>query len=197
YASARQKLQQGYYKQAIKQLEALDNYYMFGPNTQQLQLDLIYAYYKLSNMQKAQNLIDRFLRTNANHSNTDYVLYICGLIEMKLDEQALSKYFLFGFNHFERDPKHARAAVISFQQLINNYPHSIYAIDAKKILIYLQNRLANYELTVIEFYSKVGAYVAVVTRVKHMLSNFPNNNATYQARKHMERAYQQLRINSS
>ncbi len=40
------KLQDGNWKQAITQLEALDNRYPFGPYSQQVQLDLIYAYYK-------------------------------------------------------------------------------------------------------------------------------------------------------
>ncbi len=46
YATAQQKLQDGNWKQAITQLEALDNRYPFGPYSQQVQLDLIYAYYK-------------------------------------------------------------------------------------------------------------------------------------------------------
>ena len=46
YATAQQKLQDGNWRQAITQLEALDNRYPFGPYSQQVQLDLIYAYYK-------------------------------------------------------------------------------------------------------------------------------------------------------
>ena len=42
YATAQQKLQDGNWKQAITQLEALDNRYPFGPHSQQVQLDLIY-----------------------------------------------------------------------------------------------------------------------------------------------------------
>lgn len=39
YATAQQKLQDGNWKQAITQLEALDNRYPFGPYSQQVQLD--------------------------------------------------------------------------------------------------------------------------------------------------------------
>ena len=46
YATAQQKLQDGNWKQAITQLEALDNRYPFGPYSQQVQLDLIYAIIK-------------------------------------------------------------------------------------------------------------------------------------------------------
>jgi outer membrane protein assembly factor BamD len=38
YATAQQKLQDGNWKQAITQLEALDNRYPFGPYSQQVQL---------------------------------------------------------------------------------------------------------------------------------------------------------------
>ena len=41
YATAQQKLQDGNWRQAITQLEALDNRYPFGPYSQQVQLDLI------------------------------------------------------------------------------------------------------------------------------------------------------------
>ena len=54
YATAQQKLQDGNWKQAITQLEALDNRYPFGPYSQQVQLDLIYAYYKNADLPLAQ-----------------------------------------------------------------------------------------------------------------------------------------------
>ena len=54
YATAQQKLQDGNWRQAITQLEALDNRYPFGPYSQQVQLDLIYAYYKNADLPLAQ-----------------------------------------------------------------------------------------------------------------------------------------------
>ena len=74
YATAQQKLQDGNWKQAITQLEALDNRYPFGPYSQQVQLDLIYAYYKNADLPLAQAAIDRFMRLNPTHPNIDYVI---------------------------------------------------------------------------------------------------------------------------
>ena len=73
YATAQQKLQDGNWRQAITQLEALDNRYPFGPYSQQVQLDLIYAYYKNADLPLAQAAIDRFIRLNPTHPNIDYV----------------------------------------------------------------------------------------------------------------------------
>ena len=58
YATAQQKLQDGNWKQAITQLEALDNRYPFGPYSQQVQLDLIYAYYKNADIDFEWHYID-------------------------------------------------------------------------------------------------------------------------------------------
>lgn len=88
YATAQQKLQDGNWKQAITQLEALDNRYPFGPYSQQVQLDLIYAYYKNADLPLAQAAIDRFMRLNPTHPNIDYVIYMRGLTNMALDDSA-------------------------------------------------------------------------------------------------------------
>ncbi|TCV99305.1 outer membrane protein assembly factor BamD [Biostraticola tofi] len=193
YASAQQKLQDGNYSGAIKELEALDNRYPFGPYAQQVQLDLIYAYYKSADLALAQASIDRFLRLNPTHPNADYVLYMRGLTDMALDDSTLQGFF--GIDRSDRDPQHARAAFKDFTQLLRSYPNSQYATDATKRLVYLKDRLAKHELAVAQYYNKRGAYVAVVNRVEQMLRDFPDAQATRDALPLMQRAYQQLRLN--
>src|SRR5471030_2379271 len=192
YSTAQKQLQDGDYKGAIKELEALDNRYPFGPYAQQVQLDLIYAYYKSADLTLAQASIDRFLRLNPTDPNVDYVLYMRGLTDMALDDSALQGFF--GVDRSDRDPEHARAAFRDFTQLVRGYPNSQYATDAAKRLVFLKDRLAKYELSVVQFYTKRGAYVAVVNRVEQMLRNFPDAQATHEALPLMENAYQQLQL---
>ncbi|HEY0211965.1 outer membrane protein assembly factor BamD [Acerihabitans sp.] len=192
YASAQLKLQDGNYKGAIRELEALDNRYPFGPYAQQVQLDLIYAYYKSADLTLAQASIDRFLRLNPTHPNVDYVYYMRGLTDMALDDSALQGFF--GVDRSDRDPEHARAAYRDFTQLVRSYPNSQYATDASKRLVYLKDRLAKYELAVVQFYTKRGAYVAVVNRVEQMLRDFPDAQATRDALPLMQNAYRQMQL---
>ncbi|AHK20059.1 membrane biogenesis protein [Yersinia similis] len=194
YATAQQKLQDGNFKGAITQLEALDNRYPFGPYSQQVQLDLIYAYYKSADLPMAQASIDRFMRLNPTHPNIDYVLYMRGLTDMALDDSALQGFF--GIDRSDRDPQHARAAFRDFNQLIQNYPNSQYATDAQKRLVFLKDRLAKYELAVAQYYTKRGAYVAVVNRVDQMMRDYPDTQATRDAFPLMENAYKQLQLNA-
>ncbi|MEG0402501.1 MAG: outer membrane protein assembly factor BamD [Hafnia sp.] len=192
YATAQQKLQDGNFKAAITQLEALDNRYPFGPYSQQVQLDLIYAYYKSADLPMAQASIDRFMRLNPTHPNIDYVLYMRGLTDMALDDSALQGFF--GIDRSDRDPEHARQAFRDFSQLVQRYPNSQYSADATKRLVYLKDRLAKYELSVAQYYTKRGAYVAVVNRVETMLRNYPDTQATRDALPLMENAYKQMNL---
>lgn len=192
YATAQQKLQEGNFRAAITQLEALDNRYPFGPYSQQVQLDLIYAYYKNSDLPMAQASIDRFLRLNPTHPNIDYVMYMRGLVDMALDNNVLQDFF--GIDRSNRDPEYARNAFRDFSQLVQVYPNSQYATDATKRLVYLKNRLAKYELSVAEYYTDRSAYVAVVNRVDQMLRNFPDTQATRDALPLMENAYKKLNL---
>ncbi|AKP34469.1 outer membrane protein assembly factor BamD [Yersinia aleksiciae] len=194
YATAQQKLQDGNFKGAITQLEALDNRYPFGPYSQQVQLDLIYAYYKSADLPLAQASIDRFMRLNPTHPNIDYVLYMRGLTDMALDDSALQGFF--GIDRSDRDPQHAKAAFRDFSQLIQSYPNSQYATDAQKRLMFLKDRLAKHELAVAQYYTKRGAYVAVVNRVEQMLRDYPDTQATRDALPLMENAYKQLQLNA-
>lgn len=194
YATAQQKLQDGNFKGAITQLEALDNRYPFGPYAQQVQLDLIYAYYKNADLPMAQAAIDRFMRLNPTHPNIDYVVYMKGLTDMALDDSALQGFF--GIDRSDRDPEHARAAFRDFSQLLRNWPNSQYATDARKRLVYLKDRLAKYELSVAQFYTKREAYVAVVNRVEQMLKDYPDTQATRTALPLMENAYRKLQLNA-
>ena len=174
YATAQQKLQDGNFKAAITQL------------------DLIYAYYKSADLPMAQASIDRFMRLNPTHPNIDYVLYMRGLTDMALDDSALQGFF--GIDRSDRDPEHARQAFRDFSQLVQRYPNSQYSADATKRLVYLKDRLAKYELSVAQYYTKRGAYVAVVNRVENMLRNYPDTQATRDALPLMENAYKQMNL---
>lgn len=193
YAAAQQKLQDGNFSGAIIQLEALDNRYPFGPYSQQVQLDLLYAYYKSTNLPMAQATIERFIRLNPTHPNIDYVLYMKGITSMAQDDSTLQD--LFGVDRSDRDPVHAMVAFRDLSQLVTSFPNSQYAADAQKRLIYLKNRLAKHELAVAQFYTKRGAYVAVVNRVEKMMKDFPDTQATRHALPLMENAYRHLQLN--
>ncbi|VFP84282.1 Outer membrane protein assembly factor BamD [Candidatus Erwinia haradaeae] len=192
FASAEKKIKDGRWKEAITQLESIYARYPFSPYSQQIQVDLVYAYYKNSNLSLALEAIDRFMRLYPNYANMDYIIYIRGLTYMAQDHNPI--HTLFHINRSDRDPFYRLSAFDSFSQLIRNYPNSRYAKSSRDHLIYLKERQAQYDLSVAEFYAQRQAYVAVVNRVAKMLTDYPDTKATKKALPLMENAYRQLHL---
>lgn len=192
YAKAQSAMKEGSYREAIKQLEALDTRYPFGEYSQQTQIDLIYAYYKSGEYALAQAAVERFERLNPTHPRLDYVIYLSGLTNMALDDNTLQR--LLWVDRSDRDPKHAKQAFTDFNRLVYEFPESQYAADAYKRMVALKERMAKYELSIVEYYSKRGAYVAVVNRVEQMIIDYPDTESTRKGLVLMEEAYNALNL---
>ncbi|SQC15730.1 outer membrane biogenesis protein BamD [Klebsiella pneumoniae] len=63
-------------------------------------------------------------------------------------------------------------------------------------MVFLKDRLAKYELSVVDYYTDRGAWVAVVNRVEGMMRNYPDTQATRDALTKMENAYRQMQMNA-
>lgn len=190
YQKAETELQTGYVRTAIAELEELDKTYPFGPYSQQVQLNLIYAYYKSGDLPVAIASIDRFIKLNPTHPNIDWVIYMRGLVNMAQDENQVQGWF--NIDRSDRDLDFSTAAFKDFTYLVASYPYSAYSYDAEQRLIYLKNKFATHQLRIAQYYSERTAYVAVINRIKEMLKMFPDTDATKEALPLMKNAYTQL-----
>ncbi|XKM12865.1 outer membrane protein assembly factor BamD [Orbaceae bacterium ac157xtp] len=190
YKKATEELDTGNIRSAVTILEEMDKTYPFGPYSQQVQLDLIYAYYKSGDLPVAIASIDRFLKLNPTHPNVDWVIYLRGLANMAQDDNEVQGWF--NVDRSDRDTAFAQAAFKDFNYLLASYPYSPYSYDAEKRLVFLKNRLATYQLKVAQYYTERGAYVAVINRVTDMLKQYPDTDAAKQALLLMRDAYNQL-----
>jgi outer membrane protein assembly factor BamD len=92
----------------------------------------------------------------------------------------------------ERDQQASRDAYQAFRQVVEQFPQSRYAADAKLRMDYIVNALANYELHVARYYFRRGAYLAASNRAQQVLIEFPQTPATEEALFLMQSSYQQL-----
>lgn len=190
YAQAQKELQEASFEKATDVLEALDNRYPFGPHSQQVQLDLIYAYYKRDDSALALANIDRFMRLNPTNSNLDYLYYLRGLTYMALDKQFFQN--LFRVDRSNRDPSEVLKAFKDFTHLIEYYPESPYAKDARLRLIFIKDKLARYEISIAQWYIKRKAYIAAINRAKIVLNNYPDTKLVEPALEIMIEGYDAL-----
>ncbi|MEC5215634.1 outer membrane protein assembly factor BamD [Actimicrobium sp. GrIS 1.19] len=190
YAEARDELASGNYDSAIKYFEKLESRYPFGTFAQQSQMEVAYAYYRQSDQPQALAATERFIKLHPNHPNVDYMYYLRGLINFN------DKLGLFDFvsrqDPTERDPKAAREAFESFKQLVERFPDSVYAPDARLRMRYLVNAIAQHEVHVAKYYYRRGAYVASVNRAQFAVKEYPEAPATEEALFVMKRSYDAL-----
>lgn len=190
YDNARESLKNGNFTAAADLLSRIDSTYPFGPLSHQVQLDLIYAYYKSGDSDKTLAAIDRFERLNPNHSDIDYALFMRGVTNMEQDRNLFQEFF--GVDRSDRDPAKAREAFEDFRTLLEKYPSSKYAADAKQRMVYIKDRLAKYELKVARFYIRREAWVAAANRGRYVLEYFGDTNQVQPALEIMVTSYDQL-----
>jgi outer membrane protein assembly factor BamD len=190
YKKAKQSLKNYDYQAAIKTYEQLTARYPFTDQARQSRLDLIYAYYRAGEGEAATDAAETFIRENPTHPRVDYAWYIKGLVDFERPPNALEH--LFRVDLSQRPPSTARKAFTAFRTVVEQYPKSEYAHDSLQRMIYLRNRLANYEVYVAHYYLKRGAYVAAAQRAKGCIEQYDGAPATKEALKIMIQAYQHL-----
>ena len=195
YTQAQQELQAGSWAGAIKKFEALDSRYPFGPYSDQVRLDLIFAYYKNGDYPLTLATIERFTRLNPTHERSDWVLYMRGLTHMAQDSNFMHS--LFNMDRHDRDPEPVKAAFIDFKRLLERYPDSLYAADSRARLNSLKNRLAEYDLSSADFYLRREAWVAAINRCQEIQKTYPDTIAARDSLKIQLEAYKELGLDDA
>jgi outer membrane protein assembly factor BamD len=162
YRDAIKDIKNNNYAAAIQRYEMLEARYPFSEQAKQGQLDLIYAYYKNRSADAAIDQADQFIRENPTHPRVDYAYYVRGLVYFESGANWLERKFKADIA--KRPPHEASKSFQSFQVLVQQYPKSPYSADARQRMIFLRNRLADYEIAVARFYLKRGAYVGAANK---------------------------------
>jgi len=173
YNQARKALDVNNIQEAIELLQALESRYPFGAYGQQGQLELIYAQYRSFDYDSAAIAADRFIRLHPTHTNVDYAYYMKGLANYDRDDMGFTRYL--SQNPAERDLTNARQAYLDFSQLVNRFPTSPYAADARQRMIFLRNQLAEREIVIARYYFKRKAYLAAANRGRYLVENYPDS----------------------
>ncbi len=195
YTEAKTALKDGNYATAIKHFETLEARYPYGPYAEQAQMEVAYAYYKDQELASAIAAANRFIRMHPTHAHVDYVYYLKGLANFNDQPNAFERLFS-GRNLSARDPRGMRDAYDTFRELVERFPQSRYAADARNRMLYLVNYLAMSEINVARFYYGRRAYVATVNRTKHVIERYQRTPSVEDALGLQALAYQKMGMES-
>jgi outer membrane protein assembly factor BamD len=177
------------YEVAIEQYSQLIARYPFTEFATQAELEKVYAQYRSFKPDEALLAADRFLREHPRHKHADYIQYLKGLVNAARTE-SISDYL--PIDSSKKDVNAERRAYDDFAVLVQRYPQSVYAGDARKRMVHLRNRIASHELSIIRFYVKRQAWVAVSKRAENLIAEYPGAPATAEALNLLKLGYEKL-----
>ncbi len=190
YQSAWQQVSTGNLQEGMRRLRRLEARHPFTPEGRQAQLDQIYVSYLMRERRATVDEADRFIRENPRSEHLAYAHYMKGLAYSEQYPGPLSR--MFNIDMARRDQSNAQQAFVSFQELIERFPDSPYADDARQRMVELRNRIARHEWYVADFYLRREAYMAAVGRATVIIEDLQGSVVTPHALDIMISSYEAL-----
>jgi outer membrane protein assembly factor BamD len=166
--------------QAVAKFSQVRENYPFDPMADVATVKLADVYFERKEYLMASSVYTDFLNSHPDDENAPYVLWRLG--------QSFEKLSLT----IDRDQTYTLKAIERLAYLQNRYPTTQYALDATAPLQRMNQKLADRELYVGDFYYKTANYNAATIRLEYFLSKYPGAKGTDQALFILSAAYRQL-----
>ena len=193
YSEAKEEASQGNYERAGKLYERLEGRAAGSVLAQQAQIERAYIMYRTNEKAQALSILDRFIKLHPTSPAFDYALYLKGLVNFNDNLGIFGSFTRQDLS--ERDQQASRDSYESFKQLVEQFPQSNYADDARTRMNYIVNSLAAYEVHVARYYFRRGAYVAAANRAQQTVQEFQFSPSTEEALFIMVQSYEKLGLN--
>lgn len=190
YSQIQANIAAGNYTTAIQRLQTLEARFPFNEYGTQAQLDLIYVNYLAGNYDTVQDAADRFIREHPRHPDVDYAYYMKGVAYFDKAPTLFQK--VFRKDNFQRDPSDSVKAFQAFQLLLEKFPDTHYREDVLQRMVFLRDRLAEFDWVVADWYMRRGAWVAALQRADTIVKEYPEAPRVKDALQIMVTAYRKL-----
>lgn len=180
YNEAADLMEQKLYQAAQKKFEDVERLYPYSQWATQAQLMGAYAAYQDLRYDAALLALDRFLELHPGHERADYALY---LRAMCYYEQLVD---------VKRDQRMTTLALDALGALINRYPDSPYAKEARMKRDLARDHLAGKEMEIGRYYLTRGEYNAAINRFLSVVRNYQTTTHTPEALHRLTESYVSL-----
>lgn len=157
------------YKEAIDNFEQLERNFPVSPLVAEALILKAYSYYSEAKFEDAILVVEDFLKQYPSHPNIDYMYYIKSICYY---DQILD---------VGRDQEITHKALNALNEVIEYFPDSKYARDAKWKADYAFNSLAGKEMYIGRFYLKTSNVVAALGRFKMVIDLYQTSIFTPEA----------------
>ena len=175
-------LTKGYYPKAINTFEELERQHPYSAWAVRAELMKIFTYYQMNEYQEVFAQGDTFIRNHPGHDEVPYVLYL----------EAMSHYEQI--KDIKRDQQPTLEALKSFQELIQRFPNSTYARDARLKVTLCKSHLAAKEVQIGRYYQEHDRLLAAINRYRFVVDTYETTAHAQEALYRLTESYLALGI---
>ncbi len=164
FASGIEALNRGEYARAVALFDTVDREHPYSAFATNAKLMGAYGEYMRNRYTEALGALDRFIQLHPAHRDIAYAYYL----------RALSLYEQI--NDVERDQRTTEQALVALQDVVNRFPNTPYARDARLKMDLGRDHLAGREMAVGRFYQTRRLHLAAIGRFRRVVDEFQTTN---------------------
>ena len=158
YKEAYEEFNDKDYEEAAKLFEIAESQYPSSPWAADALVMMAYSRYMDKDFAGSILAIDRYMRFHPGHKDVPYMMYLRGMCYYRQ------------VSDVRRDPGMSAYALQQFQQLVERFPHSEYAENAKNKIIILKNYIAGKVMYAARNDMQNENWTAAITRLQSIVS---------------------------
>jgi outer membrane protein assembly factor BamD len=182
YADAWAMIDRSEWLLAGRQFDEVERQHPYSIWARRATLMSAYAYYQANRYQEAVDAANRFIQLHPGNKDVPYAYYL----------KAISAYEQVG--DVERDQAKTQDALTALQDLIQRFPDTEYARDARLKVDLTRDHLAGREMMIGRFYLRQGEYLAAINRFHTVVDKYQTTTHTPEALERLTEAYLALGI---
>lgn len=182
YNMAKNALDGGSYARAASLFSEVERQHPYSVWSLRAQLMASYAYYEAKKYDEAIESFSSFIQLHPGHESIPYAYYMIGLCNY---EQIPG---------VERTQEATEKAQSTFQEVVNRFPGTPYAKDAKFKLDLIVDHFAGKEMDVGRYYLNRQSYIAALNRFRIVVDQYQTSSHTPEALHRLVECYLALGI---
>ncbi|MFD0934838.1 outer membrane protein assembly factor BamD [Methylobacterium trifolii] len=182
YSEGLAKLEDSDYENAVKKFEALDKQYAYSDWSRKALLMTAYSNYQGQKYDDAITASKRYLQRHPASKDAAYAQYLMAMSHYKQIPDVT------------RDQDRSEKALAGLQELVQKYPTSEYAADAKAKIQITRDQLAGKEMEVGRFYLERRNFPSAINRFRDVVAKYQTTRHAEEALMRITEAYMALGI---
>lgn len=182
YTDAWAQIDRENWMEAGRQFDEVERQHPYSVWARRAMLMSAYCYYEGNRYQDAIDAATRFIQLHPGNKDVPYAYYL----------KAVSVYEQIG--DVQRDQQKTEDALTALQDLIQRFPDTEYARDARLKVDLARDHLAGREMTIGRFYLRQGEYLAAINRFRNVIDKYQTTSHSPEALERLTEAYLALGV---